>query len=350
MSQMCAALLYGKEDLRLEDIPVPEIGEGEVLLQTASGSVCGTDIRMLKSGHAFATAEHPLVIGHEMSGVIAKIGGSVPGLGVGQRVCVAPNYNPTSNRYVASGNAHLDPAYRALGIHENGAFAEFVRIPREAVSQGNIFQIPAHVSFADASMVEPLSCVYNAYEKARTLPGDTVLIFGAGPIGMMHAKLSKAVGAGRVIISDRHEERLALARTIIPDLITVNGDPGEELMRITSGYGADVIITACPSGEAQTRAVEIAAINGRIIFFGGLPKGKSMVPLDTNIIHYKQLLVTGTTRQSLAQFQKSLDLIGENVIRVSDLITSVHPIDAVRTAISMASNGRGLKARIAFDL
>ena len=190
----------------------------------------------------------------------------------------------------------------------------------------------------------------SAYEKARTLPGDTVLIFGAGPIGLMHAKLARAVGAGKVIISDRHEERLALAKTIVPDLFTVVGDPGEELKRITGGYGADVIITACPSGEAQTRAVELAAINGRIIFFGGLPKGQSMVPLDTNVIHYKQLLVTGTTRQSLAQFQKTLDLISERVIRVSDLVTSVHPIDAAREAISMASNGRGLKARIAFDL
>jgi L-iditol 2-dehydrogenase len=166
----------------------------------------------------------------------------------------------------------------------------------------------------------------------------------------MHAKISKMAGAGKVILSDVNPERLAIARHVDPSFIAVSGDPGAELERLTAGQGADVIITACPVAAAQTRAIELAAINGRVIFFGGLPKGASVVPLDTNIIHYKQLLVTGTTRQSLRHFQKTLDLISSGVIEVDDLITSTHSIADAEAAITQATATRGLKTRIAFEV
>lgn len=345
---MQAALLFAKEDLRVQELATPRAAAGEIVLRTGSASVCGTDIRMLKHGHAFATPEQPLVIGHEMAGTVAEVGAGVTSLRVGQRVCIAPNYNPTPSRLVVLGEGHLDPHYRALGIHEHGAFAEFVRIPRDAVTQGNVFPIADHVSFAAAALVEPLACVYNAFEKLRTGPGDTVLIVGAGPIGLMHAKISKMAGAAKVIVNDVNPERLAIAREIDPSFLTVAGDPGAELARLTGGEGADVVITACPVAAMQTRAIELAAINGRVMFFGGLPKGASSVPLDTNVIHYKQLLVTGTTRQSLRHFQKTLDLIASGVMPVEDLITSVHPISEVKVAIANAMTAKGLKSRIAF--
>jgi L-iditol 2-dehydrogenase len=345
---MQAALLFAKEDLRVQDIETPRAREGEVVLRTGSASICGTDIRMLKHGHAFATPDKPLVIGHEMAGTLAEVGPGVTSLHVGQRVCIAPNYNPEPTRLVALGEGHLDGSYRALGIHEHGAFAEYVRIPRDAVIQGNVFPIADHVSFAAAALVEPLACVYNAYEKVRTCPGDTVLIIGAGPIGLMHAKISRMAGASRVIVCDVNADRLAITREIDPAFITVVGDPGAELNRLTHGAGADVVITACPVAAMQTRAVELAAVNGRIVFFGGLPKGASVVPLDTNIIHYKQLLVTGTTRQSLRHFQKTLDLVSSGVMQVEDLITATYSISEAAAAITGAMAARGLKTRIGF--
>lgn len=345
---MKAARLFGKNDLRVQDIPVPEIGPGEILLRTAAASVCGTDIRMLKHGHAQATAESPLVIGHEMAGTIERLGEGVASYQVGQRVCVAPNYNPTPSRLTVSGEGHLDPNYRALGIHEDGAFAEFVRIPALAVQQGNVFPIADHVSFTEAAMIEPMSCVYNAYEKAGTRPGDIVLIIGAGPIGVMHAKISKLVGAGKVIINDVHAERLEMARSIDPSFITIHGDVRAEIARITGGAGPDVIITACPVPEVQTLAVEIAAISGRIVFFGGLPKDRAVVPLDANLIHYRQLVVTGTTRQSLRHFQATLALVTDGVLRLEDLVTSTHPVEETEKAIAAMANATGLKSRLEF--
>ncbi|MDB6148607.1 MAG: L-iditol 2-dehydrogenase [Chthoniobacter sp.] len=345
---MKAARLFGKNDLRVQDIPVPEIGPGEILLRTAAASVCGTDIRMLKHGHAQATPESPLVIGHEMAGTIERLGEGVTSYRAGQRVCVAPNYNPTPSRLTVGGEGHLDPNYRALGIHEDGGFAEFVRIPALAVSQGNVFPISDHVSFTEAAMIEPMSCVYNAYEKAGTRPGDTVLIIGAGPIGVMHAKISRLAGAGKVIINDVNAERLEMARSIDPSFITIHGDVRAEIARLTGGAGPDVIITACPVPEVQTLAVEIAAISGRIVFFGGLPKDRAVVPLDANIIHYRQLMVTGTTRQSLRQFQAVLALVTDGVLRLEDLVTSTHPVEETEKAIAAMANATGLKSRLEF--
>lgn len=345
---MKAARLYGPNDLRVEDIPTPVPNPGEILLRTGSASVCGTDIRMLKHGHAFATPEAPLVIGHELAGTIEKLGEGVAGFAVGQRVCVAPNYNPVSSRLTVAGEGHLDSGYRALGIHEDGAFAEFVRIPALAVQQGNVFPIPDHVSFTEAALVEPMACVYNAYEKARIGPGDTVLIIGAGPIGVMHGKLSRLAGAGKVVINDVNEERLEMARRLDPSFITVGGDLRGEIKKLTRGAGPDVIITACPVPEVQTLAVEIAAVNGRIVFFGGLPKDRAVVPLDANIIHYRQLIVTGTTRQSLRQFQATLALVSDGVLRLEDLVTSTHPVEETEEAIAAMATASGLKARLAF--
>ena len=345
---MKAARLFGKNDLRVEEMPVPEIGSGDVLLRTACASVCGTDIRMLKHGHAQATAASPLVIGHEMAGTIERVGPNVDGLRVDQRVCVAPNYNPVASKLTIAGDGHLDPGYRALGIHDDGAFAEFVRIPALAVQQGNVFPIPDHVSFTEAALIEPMACVYNAYEKARTGPGDTVLIIGAGPIGIMHGKISRLAGAGKVIINDVNSERLEMARRIDPDFITVGGDLRAELARLTGGAGADVIITACPVPDVQQLAVELAAVNGRIVFFGGLPKDRCVVPLDTNLIHYRQLVVTGTTRQSLRQFQATLALVSDGVLRLEDLVTSTHPVEEAEMAIAAMATASGLKSRLAF--
>lgn len=343
---MKAARLFGKNDLRIQDIPAPEAGPGEILLRTAVASICGTDIRMLKHGHAFATERNPLVIGHELSGTIEKVGPGVSGYEPGQRVCVAPNYNPRRSPLVVAGEGHLDPDYRALGIHEDGAFAEFVRIPADAVAQGNVFPIAGHVSFKEAALIEPMSCVYNAYEKAGTRPGDTVLILGGGPIGVMHAKISRLAGAAKVVLSDPHSERLAMARELDPTFLTIEGEVRSEILRMTSGRGPDVVITACPSPEAQTLAVELAAVNGRVVFFGGLPKDRAQVPLDTNLIHYRQLMVTGTTRQSLRQFQACLELVTEGVLRLEDLVTATFELENTTDAIAAMASARGLKTSL----
>jgi L-iditol 2-dehydrogenase len=344
-----AALLFGKEDLRVEEIPTPEIGAGEVLLEVRAAAVCGTDIRMYRNGAKGVSPQTPLVLGHELAGVVAKAGREVRGLREGTPMAVAPNMGCGTCDACVSGNTQLcDTDFRAFGINLPGGFAEYVRIPAEAVRQGNLCPIAPELSFTTAALAEPLSCVYNAFLRCDIRPGDQVLIIGAGPIGLMHAKLALAGGAGKVFLNDLSAERLAICRSLEPSLITVAGQVVQAVMEATGGKGADVVITACPAPEAQADALKAAAVNGRVLFFGGLPADRSTVGLDTNLIHYRQLVVSGTTRQSIGQFRRVLRLIEEGVLKVEDLVSARYRLEAIREAFGAVMRGSGLKHVVSF--
>ncbi|MDA3834932.1 MAG: alcohol dehydrogenase catalytic domain-containing protein [Spirochaetales bacterium] len=343
---MKAARLYGIEDIRVEDITVPQIAEDEVLLRVKAAFICGTDVRFYKSGKPGAE-EKPLVAGHEIAGVIEKVGSAVFGYTAGQRVGVAPNYGCGVCDICVSGNTQMCRSSEALGVSIDGGFAEYMRIPAAAVRQGNITPIGDSVTFEEAALAEPLSCVYNAYEKIGIFPGDHVLVVGAGPIGLMHAKVAFLAGAAAVYINDVSNERLNLAKELIPEIITIGPDSlKEELLSYTNGRLADLIITAASVPVIQENAFSLAGLNGRVMFFGGLPKGRSAVKLDTNEIHYKQLTVAGTTRQSLRQYRDCLKLIESGKLKVSDLITSKEPLENISQVIENVAAGRGLKSAI----
>ena len=347
---MRAALLYGKEDLRIEDLPMPEIGPEEILLQVKAAAICGTDIRMYKNGAKGVGPRSPLVLGHELSGVVVKAGKAVRGVQEGTPVAVAPNMGCGTCDACVSGNTQLcDNGFRAFGINLPGGFAEFLRIPAEAVRQGNLCPIGPEVSFAAAALAEPLSCVYNAFQRCAIRPGDRVLIIGAGPIGLMHAKLARLGGAARVMLNDLSEERLEICRQLEPSLITVAGEVTQRIMSMTGGRGADVVITACPAPEAQVTALKVAAMNGRVLFFGGLPADRAIVGLDTNLIHYRQLVVSGTTRQSLSQYRAVLRLIEDGLLKVDDLVSARWPVDSIREGFAAVMRGSGLKHAVSFE-
>lgn len=347
---MKAAFLYEKNDLRIEQTEVPEIGNYEILLKVRNSFVCGTDVRMYLNGHKGVTPQTPLVIGHEMSGIIYKVGSNVPYYEEGMRVAVAPNMGCGTCDICIGGNTQLCPNYRALGIHFDGSFADFVKIPEDAIRQGNLVEIPDAVSFEDAALVEPLSCAYNAFQRTNIRPGDTVLIIGAGPIGLMHAKLAKMGGASKVMINDLSEDRLKRCQELDSSLVIIKSDSlKEQIYDLTNGKGVDVTITANPAPQPQILSLELAAINGRICFFGGLPADKANVPLNTNIIHYKQLIVTGTTRQNLRQYREVLGLIASQQLVVSDLISSQSQLEDLPQTIQQIARGQGLKSSITFN-
>lgn len=342
---MNALVLAGANDLRLESRPVPEIGDGELLLKTGAAFICGTDVRMLRNGAKAA----PLILGHEFAGTVVRAGKSVHGYPEGTRVAVAPNMGCGVCDACVSGNTQDCAAMTALGVQIDGGFAEYVRIPASAVSQGNVSPI-GDASFALSSLAEPLSCVYNSFERARMRVGDTVLVIGAGPIGLMHAKLYKLAGASAVIINDMNADRLAACAAEDPSFITVDGERTvERVMELTRGKGADVVVVAASSAAAQQASFSLAAMHGRVIFFGGLPAGKEIVALDTNVIHYKMITVTGTSRQSLRQYRACLDLIGRGLIDLRGIATGLYPLADYARAFEDASAGVGLKTGFVFD-
>lgn len=345
---MLAARMYGIDDIMLEEIPVPNIDEDEILVKIKAAALCGTDIRMIKNGYPGIDAENPRILGHEFSGIIEKAGSRVKGYEAGQRVTVAPNMGCGICDDCVSGNSHLCRDYFALGIHLDGGFAEYMRVPAAAVTRGNVTVLADNVSYGEAAVNEALSCVCNGFERCDIRPGDTVVVIGAGPIGIMHAMMAKMAGAGRIYISDLSAERLSVCKKLDSSFITVEKDITGAVMEGTGGKGADVCITACPAPSAQAEALGLCAMNARVNFFGGIPAGKQPVPLDTNLIHYRQLIVSGTARASLTQFRKTLKYISTGVLDVKPLITRTFPLSRFNEAVELAAAADGLKNVIEF--
>lgn len=339
--------MFGKNDIRVQEVPTPTPRRGEILIKVRSAAVCGTDIRMITNGVAGIDEEHPRILGHEIAGIIEALGENVSGYSVGQRVAIAPNMGCGICEPCIRGNGHLCPDYKALGINLDGGFAEYCVVPEIAVRGGNVCILDDGVSFDDGAVNEPLSCVCNGFEHADIRPGDRVLIIGAGPIGIMHCALALMAG-GVVYLSDISKDRLDSAKAIYPKINTLFGDTKQELMKATNGYGADAIITACPVPAVQSLAVELAALGGRVIFFGGIPADKEPVGINTNLVHYKQLILSGTTRASLAQYRKTLNYISSGVLDISPLVTAHFELKDIKSAIDLAKKGVGLKNVITF--
>lgn len=341
---MKATKLYGKGDLRVVSVPDPSAGPGEILIHVRAAMICGTDVRMLKNGAQIL----PITLGHELSGVVEEVGPQVRGYERGQAVAVAPNYGCGVCDQCVAGRTHHCAELKAIGIHVDGGFAELVRVPAAAVAQGNVCPIPEGLSFREAALAEPLACVYASFERAHLRPGDAVLVIGAGPIGLMHAKLYAMAGAGLVMIHDLNEGRLAVCASEEPSFVTLGPERVKErVLELTGGRGADIIVTAASSAATQQLAFALPALDARVIFFGGLPAGQEVVPLDTNVIHYKQITVTGTTRQSLAQYRQCLRMLAGGRLSVQHVITAVFDLDKAPEAFAAAARGEGLKSGFA---
>jgi L-iditol 2-dehydrogenase len=345
---MLAAVYHGPHDLRVEEVPLPEIGPDELLVKVLNANICGTDLRILHGGHRKYPPGTVRIPGHEVVGVIAGAGEQLAGYPLGQRVFVAPNIGQSNSRETISGNNNLDPNYEAIGINLDGAFAEFLRVPAAAIRQGNVMPVSEELDPAVAALVEPLACVLRGQEKVDVHSGDVVVVMGAGPIGVMHMMLAKLRGAVRVIVSEpaaeRREQALRLGadRVVDPLQEDLPGVVGAE----SDGRGADVSIVAAPSKAAQEAALEIAALGGRINLFGGLSKEDPYIRFNSNLVHYKELVVTGTTACSTFDCMRSADLVNSGRLDLSPLITSRFPLSAAAAAFAAAQDGTNLRVSL----
>ena len=345
---MKTALFYGIGDIRIEEINMHEIQRNEILIKVKACAICGTDIRIFKFGHFKIPGGCKRVLGHEIAGEIVKVGTEVEGYEVGMRVAAAPNIGCGTCPVCIQGFNQLCPDYEAFGISLDGGFQEYMIVPSHAIKAGNVIPIPDNISFGEAVLAEPLSCCYNSYKALRTEPGDTVLVVGAGPIGALHIMLNKLAGASKIIAADISRERLQLMKSFGADVLINSGDVNlvNEVMRETGGIGANVIITACSVPDLQKQALEMAAAHGRINFFGGLPKGKEEVCLNTNLIHYKELTALGTTGSSILHFHKALEIISSGSIDVKPLISATFGMEDTLKAFEYAASGRGMKVLV----
>jgi L-iditol 2-dehydrogenase len=342
---MLAAVYHGPQDLRVEQVPIPQIGPDELLIKVLAASICGTDLRIYHGNHRMYAPGTVRIPGHEVVGTIAAVGKDLYGFREGERVFIAPNIGCGHCAQCVSGNNNLCANYDAIGVTIDGGFAEYMRVPANAVRQGNVIPVSESVDPAVAALMEPFACVLRGQNAVKIKPGDTVLVIGAGPIGIMHTKLAKASGAGRVIVSEPVPDRAAQAARMGADRVV--NPTQEDLQAVldeeSGGKGADVIIVAAPVHAAQESALSLAAIGGRINFFGGLPKDRPTIAFDSNLVHYKELVVTGTTACSTNDCWQATRIVNSGLIDLTDLVSRRMKLEDAVEAFAAAEDRKSLK-------
>jgi L-iditol 2-dehydrogenase len=325
----------------IADIPPPKIAADGMLLRVTAASICGTDAKIIRNGHRKLKPGQRIVLGHEFVGVIERVGQRVEAYRIGQRVGVVPNAGCGHCDACVRGQSNYCPDYTAFGIDRDGAHAPYVEIPGQFVTQGNVIPLPETVSDREASLLEPFSCVVNGIRVSRIELGDAVVIYGAGPIGLLHAMLGRTAGAGKIMMIDPLEDRLNRARELGCDVMV---NPRRENVRDrvrheTDGRGADVVITACPVAEVQSQAIGLLAPFGRLCLFGGLPNSVGPVTLDTNAIHYGNFLVTGSTGGSVQDYRIALRLVAGKRVDLTRIISDTFPLAELDKAYQTALVG-----------
>lgn len=344
---MRVARFYAPGDIRIEDMPEPTPGPGEVKIKVRACSTCGTDVKISRFGHHHI--DPPRVMGHEIAGEVTEVGEGVEGWAAGDRVQVIAAIPCGECEFCRRGSMTICPNQVSMGYHFDGGFAEYMIVPRNVLAVDGLNRIPDGVSFAEASVAEPFACAINAQNLARVGDGDVVVVIGSGPIGCLHVRLARARGAAKVFLVELSRERLDMAAALVhPDAAIGSGeeDAVAKVRELTDGRGADVVITAAASGAAQEQALEMIARQGRISFFGGLPKDKPTITLDSNVVHYQEITIVGANGSSPQHNKEALGLIADGSVPVDDLITHRLGLDQVLEAIDIVSRGEAIKVTI----
>lgn len=342
---MLAATYTQGHGFQIADIPRPRIGADELLVRVRAAAICGTDVKTVRNGGRRLKPGQRIVLGHEFAGTVEEVGSAVVGFAVGDRIGAAPNFGCGRCEACLRGMSNLCPDYSAFGIDTDGAHAACVRIPAAAVRQGNVVQLPADLAWEEAALAEPLSCVLNGQRVVHLAAGETVVVYGVGPMGLLHVLLARACGAGRVIAVDTNPARLAKACELGADtgIHGATESVPERVKAVSAGRGADVVILAASVAALVPEALTLLAPFGRLCLFAGLPAAQAAVPLDANAIHYRNLVVTGSSGGCNADYRTALDLIATRRVDVRPAISHRFPLARMAEAYETAQAGQGMK-------
>jgi L-iditol 2-dehydrogenase len=333
---MKAAMLYGVKDLKVEDVEVPEVKEGEVLVKVKAATTCGTDLKIFQRGYVEKVIKLPTIFGHEWAGEVAEVGKGLEW--------------PRKDMRVRAGNSapclHCSMCQRGkYNLCENmiwlwGAYAEYIKVPARMVLM-NMQGVPDDISYEEAAITEPLACVLHGVEQANVKLGDTVAIIGAGPIGLLHLLTVKKMGAGRTIMIDLVDERLGFAEKLGADATVNSGKENVEtrIRELTGGYGADVAIEAIGLSATWEQALKLARKGGTVLEFGGCPPGTE-IKVNAEMLHYGELTVMGTFHTTPLHFRKALNLIATRTIDVRPLVTRKMKLDNIKEAFEILSTSK----------
>ena len=344
---MIAAVFRGPDELDVGEIETPNISPDEVLVKVGANTVCGTDVRILR-GEKTRGVEAPVVLGHELAGRVAEVGRNVHGYEVGMVVGLAPAIACGSCFYCKRGMENVCLKKRIVGNADDGGLAEYVRIPADAVAAGNL--VVAHdegLAPEYIALAEPLGCCVRGREVYGVEPDDTVLVLGAGPIGLFHVQLALLSGAGTVIVSNRSERRRAFAAEMGAH-VTV--DPTDESLaevvaEHTDGLGVDVAVICVGKPQLVNDALRVTRKGGRVNVFAGLA-GDGWAEIEANLVHYNELVVTGASDSRRRDYEAALRLIETGRVRVNELVTHRFPLREAAEAIEKSASGEGVKIAV----
>ena len=347
--EMKAAFLEAPGKMVVREVPAPKLrGEG-LLCEVLACGICGSDLRAYVRGPGSRRREP----GHEV--VLRVIESSRAGDGaeggfpeVGTRLAVSSVSCGVCGECLR-GDEHMCEKRSHVGFEAPSGFSELALVPEKTVLYGAVFQIPPVIPDAAASLVEPLACVICGHEKIHVSPGDTVVVLGAGPAGCMHGIVAKARGASQVILVDVKDSRLRLAP---PSSWDVKINPAETSIKeavfdLTGADGADVVVVACASGEAQSQAVSLSRKGGQVLLFSGLPPETRLVPLDVELIHRREIRIVGSRNSGRRHFKKAIDMLVHEPSRFEGIVTHVLPLDEGDKGFQIALRGEGLKVVVA---
>ncbi|MDN5311997.1 MAG: L-iditol 2-dehydrogenase [Thermoanaerobacteraceae bacterium] len=343
---MKAAVFEDIEKIIVKDVPMPEIDDNSILVRVKACAICGSDIRIFHHGNK--RVKPPQILGHEIAGEVVEVGRKVTKFKLGDRVAMGGDIPCGECKYCESGIGNNCNINYALGYQFPGGFAEYVLLNSLVVNYGPVHKIPANVSYDEAALAEPLACVLNGLELSNIKLGDTVVIIGAGPVGCMMIEVARHMGATKIIMVQRSRPRLEIAKKFGADVYICSSEENavSRVWEETGGQGADVVIVANSSPEAQVDALKMAGNRGRVNFFGGLPKNNSLVTFDTNIIHYREIFVHGSHGASPGHHRKALELIGSGAIKIGNYISHKFSLDDILEGYKMAESHEGMRVVI----
>jgi L-iditol 2-dehydrogenase len=338
MADMMAAVLYGREDLRLERVAIPQAGPGELLVRVGAALTCGTDLKVYRRGYHAMMLKPPIPFGHELAGVVTEIGVEVMRFHLGDRV-VALNSAPCDACFFClHGQQNLCEDL----LFNNGAYAEFIRIPARIVEK-NTLLIPDGIPYEHAALTEPLACVVRGLEESGAQAGDTMVVIGAGPIGLMFMHVAELAGV-KVIAIVKREDQIATAKLFgasqVVHLAAVDDVVAATRALTPQSRGADVVIEAVATPTTWEWAVDIVRKGGGVNFFGGPPSG-TKVQLDTNRLHYGDITLKASFHHTPATCRTAFDLIASGRFKCAEYITGRVALDAVPAVFARMMNRSG---------
>jgi len=339
---MRAVVYHGQMDVRADDIPYPECGEGDLLVKVDGCAVCGSDMKAYKSGNP--RMRPPITMGHEFAGQIVE-SRSDADYNLGDRVVMATSVACGECAYCQRGWRNLCANVRPMGFGYNGGMAEYVVIPKLAIEGGHVIKVPALIDPIHATLAEPVSCAVNSCENANVQTGDTVLVMGAGPMGILNALVARKFGASKVFISEINPARLSQCGSFGFDrLINPVEDDIEAIIKEeTAGIGVDVVIVAAPAAFPQQQALSLVRKRGSVCLFASLPAGNSELTIDSRIIHYAEIRLVGTSDSTPAHVQRAVEIIDSDDFQADRIVTHTMPLTEFGKAIELMTSGEALR-------